>query len=183
MTTEAIRSIGLNVRQLRDQRGMTQNELAERADLSRQIVALIERAESNPSVGTLAALARALGVTLAELVDAPRAQAPRVIPPEDFKPLWRGKRGSEGRLVVTSSSGRGVELWLWNIAAGTTYKAAGEPSEEFLLLLEGELELKFGDQAHVVPAKHAVCLPLREPYSLTARGSSAARFVLMYVPA
>jgi len=182
MTSEALRSIGLNIRRLRNERGMTQIDLATRSGLSRQIVALIERAGSNPSVATLAEIAQSLGVTLAQLVDAPSSVHPRVIAPREFKPLWFGKRGSEGRLVVASSSGKSVELWLWAVAAGTTYEAAGEVAEEFLLLLDGELELKFADQVRAVPPKHAVCLPRQEPYALTARGRSMARFVLLFVP-
>lgn len=182
MTTNPLRSIALNVRRLRDERGISQIDLAKRAGLSRQMIALIEQAESNASIATLAALAESLGVSLATLVDVPDAENPRVLPPTEFKPLWRGKRGSNGCLVVASSSGRSVELWLWHIATGTTYEAAGEMAEEFLLLLEGELELKFADQVLAVPTGHAVFLPLQQPYALTARGRVPARFVLMFVP-
>jgi transcriptional regulator with XRE-family HTH domain len=182
MADEALQSIAHNVRRLRDERGMSQVDLAKRAGLSRQMVALIEGAESNPSVATLAEVAKSLGVTLAQLVDSPSSVHPRLIPPTEFKPLWRGKKGSEGRLVVASSSGKSTELWLWNIAAGATYEAAGEVAEEFLLLLDGELELKFADEVCAVPPKHAVCLPLQQPYKLTAHGRTGARFVLLFVP-
>lgn len=182
MSDETLQTIGRNVRRLRDERGLSQSDLAKRAGLSRQMVALIEGADSNPSVGTLAEVARSLGVTLAQLVDSPSAVHPRVIPPAEFKSLWHGKRDSEGRLVVASSSGKSVELWLWNLAAGTTYEATGEVAEEFLLLLDGELELRFANEVLAVPAKHAVCLPLQQPYTLVARGRSAARFVLLFVP-
>lgn len=182
MANEALQSIGLNVRRLRDESGMSQIDLAKRAGLSRQMVALIERAESNPSVATLAQVAKSLGVTLAQLVDSPSSVHPRVIPPAEFKPLWRGKRGSEGRLVVASSSGKSTELWLWNLAAGATYEATGEVAEEFLLLLNGKLDLTFADEVCPIPANHAVCLPLQQPYKLTARGRTRAQFVLLFVP-
>jgi len=182
MSNEALQTIARNVRRLREERGMSQVDLATRAGLSRQMVALIEQATSNPSVATLAEVARSLGVTLAQLVDSPGTTHPRVIPPEEFKSLWHGKRGSEGRLVVASSSGKSVELWLWSIAAGTTYEASGEMAEEFLLLLDGELELRFGSETCAIPPKHAACLPLQQPYKLLARGKTEARFVLLFVP-
>ena len=182
MANDALQSIGLHVRRLRDERGMSQIDLAKRAGLSRQMVALIERAESNPSVATLAEVARSLGVPLAQLVDSPSSVHPRIIPPADFRSLWRGKRGSEGRLVVASSSGKSTELWLWNIAVGETYEATGEVAEEFLLLLNGKLDLEFADEVCAVPPKHALCLPLQQPYRLTARGRYSARFVLLFVP-
>jgi transcriptional regulator with XRE-family HTH domain len=183
MVESILEGLASAVRRLRDARGMSQTELAKAAGLSRQMVALIERGDANPSIGTLAEVARSLGVTLAQLVDSPGAMHPRVIAPDEFKSLWRGKRGSAGRLVVASSSARSAEMWLWNIAPNATYEATGESAEEFLLLLDGELELRFRDHVLIVPEGHAASLPLQEPYALTARGRKAARFVLMFVAA
>jgi ethanolamine utilization protein EutQ (cupin superfamily) len=74
-------------------------------------------------------------------------------------------------------------LWLWSIAPGVTYQATGEKAEEYALLLEGELELRFSDRLLTVLPGNAIALPLQQAYSLTAKGSVAARFVLMFVPA
>lgn len=56
------------LRQLRTEKGLSQSALAERAGLSRNFVAQIERGESLPTVATLSRLAAALGVTSSELL-------------------------------------------------------------------------------------------------------------------
>ncbi len=56
------------LRQLRTERGLSQVALAERAGLSRNFVAQIERGKSLPTVATLGRLATALGITSSELL-------------------------------------------------------------------------------------------------------------------
>ena len=64
------------VRQLRQERGLSQEELADQAGCHRTYVGMLERSVGNPSLAVLASLADALGVALAELVTMP-ASHPR----------------------------------------------------------------------------------------------------------
>lgn len=57
-------SIGKNVKQYRKQRGLTQSELAIKANLSRSYLADVEADRYNPSVDTLKGIADALQVGL-----------------------------------------------------------------------------------------------------------------------
>jgi transcriptional regulator with XRE-family HTH domain len=59
---------GHKLREIRLQRGISQEELAERAGLHRTYVSSVERGERNISLVNIENLARALGVTLAELM-------------------------------------------------------------------------------------------------------------------
>lgn len=60
-------ALGEAVRQLREKRGVTQERLAQDAGLTTGTVSLIERGRSNPSWGTVRAIADGLGVTMGEL--------------------------------------------------------------------------------------------------------------------
>ncbi len=64
----SIEELGTVVRETRQRRGLSQQALADRAGLSRNFVAQIERGESSPTVATLARLAAALGTTVGELL-------------------------------------------------------------------------------------------------------------------
>lgn len=63
--------VGRNLRRLRHQAGLSQEELAFRAELNRGYVNGIERFVRNPTVVVLQKLANALGVDIVELVARP----------------------------------------------------------------------------------------------------------------
>ena len=60
-------AFGSNVARIRDQRGLSQDALAERADLDRTYVSGIERGLRNPGIKTVIRLAKALDTTVGEL--------------------------------------------------------------------------------------------------------------------
>ena len=64
----SLRALGLNLRRLREEKGYTQERLGERAELDSTYISGIERGVRNPSVISLVRVAKALGVTVAELL-------------------------------------------------------------------------------------------------------------------
>lgn len=60
-------ALGLNIRRARESRQITQEKLAERASLDATYISGIERGLRNPGIKNVAKLAKALGVTTAEL--------------------------------------------------------------------------------------------------------------------
>jgi transcriptional regulator with XRE-family HTH domain len=60
-------NFGRNVARIRDQRSLSQDALAEKADLDRTYVSGIERGVRNPGIKTVLRLAKALNATVAEL--------------------------------------------------------------------------------------------------------------------
>jgi transcriptional regulator with XRE-family HTH domain len=60
---------GRRVRVLRKRKGMTQEQLAEVADISVDFLSLMERGVNAPSFATLERLADALGIPVKELFD------------------------------------------------------------------------------------------------------------------
>ena len=60
--------VGRNAARLRNEAGLTQEQLAERAGMSQQYISDLERGKCNPTIVTLYELAQALGVSQVELV-------------------------------------------------------------------------------------------------------------------
>jgi transcriptional regulator with XRE-family HTH domain len=60
--------VARNIRRFRAERNLTLGELARRASLSKQTLSKIEQGEGNPTVGTLEAIAEALGMSFRGLV-------------------------------------------------------------------------------------------------------------------
>ena len=60
--------VGRNVRRLRMERQMTQEEFAERSGFSQQYISDLERGRRNPTIVSLYELAQALGATPIDLI-------------------------------------------------------------------------------------------------------------------
>ena len=67
-TVAARDTLARNLRLLRARRGISQEQLADLAGLHRTYVGSVERGERNISIDNVEKLARALGVTVADLV-------------------------------------------------------------------------------------------------------------------
>jgi len=62
-------AFGRRVRTQRDAKGLSQEQLAEKADLDRTYISDIERGARNPGIKNVVRLARALGIPTAKLVE------------------------------------------------------------------------------------------------------------------
>jgi transcriptional regulator with XRE-family HTH domain len=61
------RALGAAIRELRNEKGDSQEVLAGKAGITKNMLSLIERGEGNPSWATVEGIAKALGVSVAEL--------------------------------------------------------------------------------------------------------------------
>jgi HTH-type transcriptional regulator / antitoxin HipB len=73
------RQIGMRLRKIRERQGLTQAVVAGRAGISREYLVRLERGLYDPTVGVVERLAKALGVSLMELL-VPGRERPRSRP-------------------------------------------------------------------------------------------------------
>jgi transcriptional regulator with XRE-family HTH domain len=67
-TSETREQLARNLRLIRAQKGISQEELADLAGLHRTYVGSVERGERNISIDNIEKLAKALGVSVADLI-------------------------------------------------------------------------------------------------------------------
>lgn len=161
------------LRTVRHARGLSQQGLADAADVSRRMVAAIEAGNSNASLATLDRLAHALGLTFADLVREP-ADVPRPVV------VWRGADGrSEGRLLASVPARGAVELWEWTLAPGERYLAeADRPgTQELVYVAAGTLTLELLGARHAVEAGASIVYPSDQPYAYRNEGAETLRFI------
>ena len=68
--------IGARLFELREERGWSQTETARKAGVSQTTIVHVETGQVRPRMATLRRLAKGLGITVEELIDAPLAVAP-----------------------------------------------------------------------------------------------------------
>jgi transcriptional regulator with XRE-family HTH domain len=63
------RQIGMKLKRIRTSKGLSQYALAQEAGVSREYIRKLETGESDPTVGMLQRLAKALGVPVTEMLE------------------------------------------------------------------------------------------------------------------
>jgi transcriptional regulator with XRE-family HTH domain len=143
MTTEdggdVSERLALNVKQLREARGLTQEQLAKIAGVPRATWANLESGGANPTLAVLRRCAAALQVTIEELLSAPRAAARFY--PKDTLPTRTPGQALVRKLLPDVVPGMEIE----RIELAPRGRMTGVPhtpgTREYLTCESGEIEL------------------------------------------
>ena len=65
---EASKQLGKNLKRIRTEKDISQGDIARELDVSRGYISTIENGKTNPTLSTIAKIAKALGVTNDELL-------------------------------------------------------------------------------------------------------------------
>jgi transcriptional regulator with XRE-family HTH domain len=174
------RLIGERVRQERQARQWTLDQLAEVSDVSRRMLINIEQGVANPSIGILLKLSDALGVGLAALVDSPEPAAVKLTRSGTGPVLWSGDAGGRAVLVASSGPPDVVELWDWTLGPGDrhTSDAHAAGTHELLHVLQGGVVIEVGEQSVALETGDALSFPSDLPHAYGNPSASTARFAL-----
>ena len=138
-----VRTVAANVRTLRRDSGLTLAELASASNLGKSTLAQLESGKANPSVETLWAIAAALRVPFAQLVEEHRPPL-RVVRARDVPAMRSAEApGWAGRLLSGSQRRGRFELYALDLEQGTVRHADAHHSgvEEHLVVVTGRLRV------------------------------------------
>jgi transcriptional regulator with XRE-family HTH domain len=173
--------IARSLNQVRGARGLTFDQLARKSGVSKGMLVQIEQGRTNPSVATLCRIANALGVTVSRFVEAADEPPARIIPANEAIELWRGKRGSSGKLLVGFDTPSLLEVWGWDLVPGEFYDGVAHPAgtREVLYVQEGELTLSADGVQHKAVATDALMFQADRPHRYANEGSKRLRFLMV----
>jgi transcriptional regulator with XRE-family HTH domain len=140
---EFVRAVAANVRSLRLEAGLTLQELAAAAGLGKSTLAQLESGKANPSVETLWAIAAALKVSFARVVEEQRP-ALQVVRARDVPPMRSDETpGWAGRLIAASKRRGTFDLYTIDLEAGSVRHADPHHAGvvEHLLVVQGRLRV------------------------------------------
>jgi transcriptional regulator with XRE-family HTH domain len=148
-TTEL--QLGPRIRALRQARGFTLRELAERAGVTESFLSQVEREVTSPSIASVQRIAGALDLAIAELFveEAPHG---RVVRRADRRRIAYPGLGAVDEFLTSGLDGR-LQVILSTIepGGGTGDEPYSHDSdEEVVLVLSGRLELWVADEHHVL---------------------------------
>ena len=139
--------IGNKIKQLRLQRGLTQEELAARTELSKGFISQLERDITSPSIATLMDILEALGTDVADFFCETTEET--IIYKDEDMFVKEQDDGVLIRWLVTSAQKNALEPILVTLPAGTE-SIPDDPheGEEFGYVLSGSVTLLIGDKKH-----------------------------------
>lgn len=179
-TASLASAIGSRVRQQRQARRWTLDQLADVAGISRRSLVNVEQGNANPSVGTLLRLSDALGVGLPALVASAEAAPLTVTRSGEGAALWRGEAGGRGVLVAGTEPPDVLELWDWTLGPGDAHTSDAHAAGtcELLQVHQGRIILTVHDQEAELGAGDAIGFTGDVGHGYANAGSKPARFSL-----
>lgn len=172
-TSRTLDAVGPRLKELRQRRDLTLNELADETGVSISTLSRLESGLRRPTLEQLLPLARAYGVTLDELVDAPETGDPRV----NLKPLPT-KDGST--ILPLSRRPGGIQAYKFVLPAG---REDDEPDlrthegYDWAFVLSGRLRLVLGEHDLVLGPGEAAEFDTRTPHWFGATSAGPVEFL------
>ncbi len=142
--------IGHRMKELRIQYGLTQQELADRSELSKGFISQLERNLTSPSVGTLLDIIQCLGTTPAEFfTDQEPEQI--VFRQEDYFTKEVEELHHQIKWLIPNAQKNAMEPVLMTLNPhGASKTQLPHEAEEFGYVLKGSVRLVYGSRSFTV---------------------------------
>lgn len=147
-------NIGESIRKVRLHSGFTQQDIADRCDLTKGMISKIENGKVVPAVGTLQRIARALGVKVAALMEAKENGNVRMTL-NPFANMESFTRTSKGYRIFSASNYPGQimqPILIYTKKGELRPHEVVHQGEEFIYVLEGEMVFTVGGEQFLLRA-------------------------------
>lgn len=165
--------IGEKLKRLRLSRGFTQEELAERADLTKGFISLLERDKTSPSIATLEQILDVLGVSLRQFFSE-EAPSKVAFTRKDRVPLYDEPEGVKTQLLIPGVEDKKIDPRLVVLKPGSaTSPEDYHEGEEFGFVIEGNVELWLDETRYKV--KSGECFYYKADHRHQVRNTSKSK--------
>lgn len=181
----------LKIKEIRERQQMSIEELAEKSDVSLDVLKAMEEGEIIPSLTPLTKMARALNVRLGTFLDDAPQLGPVVV--KDGKP--KNVLYFSGRENVTNAT----NLEFYSLGSGKIdrhidpfiidvhheegeYEVSSHEGEEFIYVLEGKIEVEYGKERYLIEKGDSIFYDCVVPHHLHSTGKPAKILAVFYTP-
>ena len=140
--------IGNKLKELRVLKGLTQEELADRSELSKGFISQLERNLTSPSITTLTDILQCLGTSIGEFFnEAPDEQI--VFGKQDYFVKVDTEYKNEIKWIIPNAQKNTMEpIYLTLEAGGSTCPDSPHEGEEFGYVLQGAVSIHLGNKTY-----------------------------------
>ena len=172
--------IGAKIKQMRNQKNLTQEELADRCELTKGYISQLENDLNSPSIATLTDILSALGSNLAEFFRE-ETQEKVVFTKNEF--IEKDADGVLSHWLIPNAQKNMMEPMRVELDEGaSTAVDVPHEGEEFGYVLEGKVAVMLGNQQHIAKKGEAFYYPASKPHSIINKGTGKAKFIWISTP-
>ena len=184
--------VGEKIKAIREQKNISIEELSERSGLTTEVIASIEKETSLPSLAPLIKIARGLGVRLGTFLDDNDELGPVVCRENERNAAISFSNGSASAnkymdyfSLAGHKSGRHFEPFFIDIkpCEEKTFVNSAHEGEEFIYVLDGESEINYGKDTHVLKKGDSIYYDSIVEHHVHAKDGKAAKILAtVYTP-
>jgi hypothetical protein len=143
--------IGEKIKNLRTILGLTQEELAERAELTKGFISQLERGLTSPSVSSLEDVLEALGTNISDFFKEEKNERVVFSKKDAFETIFENGK-SKLQWIVPNAQKNKMEPIIITLDSEKSFSRTYEPfeGEEFGYVLKGKIELKLGSEIYIL---------------------------------
>lgn len=172
--------IGRKIHRLRLERGLTQQELADRCELSKGFISQLERDLTSPSIATLSDILECLGTSPGEFFTEAAVEK-NVYTEEDM--FVKSEEGREIVWLVPNAQKNMMEPILVSLLPGErTAEDTPHEGEEFGYVLQGTGVLVLGEKTAKIKKGHSFYYQTKTMHHIENRGKSKLVFLWISTP-
>ncbi|MBI5521694.1 MAG: cupin domain-containing protein [Desulfarculus sp.] len=176
--------VGKRVRALREEKGLSLADLAQRTGLSETALGEIEDEAASPPLGTLIKLGKALGMKLGTLI-ASGEDRPYTVVRAAERPAMSRFASQKGtaygysyEALAPQKKNRSMEPFLVTLnKADDQVEPSSHDGEEFIFVLDGRMEALVGDAREFLEPGDSIYYDSTEPHLLRPVGDEPARIL------
>jgi len=169
--------IGHKLRELRVLKGLTQEELADRAELSKGFISQLERDLTSPSIATLIDILQCLGTTIGEFFsESPEEQI--VFGKTDYFEKLDTDLNNKIKWIIPNAQKNAMEpIMLTLQAGGATYPDNPHEGEEFGYVMQGSVVIHIGNRTYKAKKGESFYFTADKKHYLTSRAGAVILWV------
>ena len=176
------RRVGIEIRRLRDSRGLSAKEVAARADVSPAYLSRLENGKVSPTVATLSRIVQAMGTGIGALFGQEAEGGPVVR--RDERQLVRSRGVRDYRVTPGWASRLEVLETLVEPGRGSSAGLHTHPGdEECVLVLDGELRLWLGSDEYTLGEGDSATYACQTPHKWHNSTERRCRVLWIITPA
>ena len=177
-------SLGERVRAVREKRELSLRDITRRTGIHEDVLARIEKGDITPPLGIITKLAKSLEMKIGYFISGEGKKAYTIVRKADRKVVSRfdskkGERfGYEYEALAPHKRDRHMEPFIMTVAPSEIEdERSSHEGQEFIFVLEGKMEVKLGDESHVLEEGDAIYYDSTVPHLARCYGNETTRIL------